>query len=322
MMNLLAVPKFIQTLLDNKLLTIILAVILVLIVVLIIAIIVVKVKDNKKKKNAAAEAPATDETGEPAPQPAETQQVPAAEQEETNEQPAVEPVKAESASEAAPAPVEEKKEEPANEAVAPAEEPAEEKPEEKAPEKKPAPAKTAKTTKTTKQPAKIVLTEKAANSKPKTAAKTTAKADAAEKKTEPAKTTKTTAPKTTKAAVKPEPKKETVSFKDGKWLITKTDSGKFMFALYANNGEKMLPSREYSSLASAKTGIETYKKNINGGGTFKIVQTKTGDFIFHLLDARGGLIAISADYKTRSSCDSAIESTKRFAMTAPVDVEK
>ncbi len=129
--------------------------------------------------------------------------------------------------------------------------------------------------------------------------------------------------KTTKPAAKTaDAKKETVTFKDGKWLITKTESGKFTFSLYANNGEKMLPGREYSSLASAKTGIETYKKNIGGNGSFKIVQTKMGDFIFHLLDSRGGLIAISADYKTRARCESAIESTKRFAETAPVDVEK
>ena len=134
-----------------------------------------------------------------------------------------------------------------------------------------------------------------------------------------AKTTKTTA---AKAPAKSAEKKESVSFKDGKWLITKTESGKFTFSLYANNGEKMLPGREYSSLASAKTGIETYKKNIAGGGSFKIVQTKMGDFIFHLLDSRGGLIAISADYKTRARCESAVESTKRFAEIAPVDVEK
>ena len=47
-MNLLAMPKFLETLLENKLLLIILAAILVVIVALIVAIIVVKIKDKKK----------------------------------------------------------------------------------------------------------------------------------------------------------------------------------------------------------------------------------------------------------------------------------
>lgn len=145
----------------------------------------------------------------------------------------------------------------------------------------------------------------------------------AEDKAAPAKSAKAPAKAPAKTPAKaPAEKKENISFKDGKWLVTKTEEGKFTFALYANNGEKMLSGREYSTLASAKSGIETYKKNINGAGSFKVVQTKTGDFIYHLLDARGGMIAISADYKSRATCESAIESTKRFAMVAPVDIEK
>ncbi|MDE7295844.1 MAG: YegP family protein [Clostridia bacterium] len=88
--------------------------------------------------------------------------------------------------------------------------------------------------------------------------------------------------------------------------------------LYASNGEKMLASGgDYASLAGAKSGIATFKRNI-GEGKFDIVRTKSGDFFFKLFNANGSLMAISSDYKTRKSCENAMESTKRFAATAEI----
>ena len=104
----------------------------------------------------------------------------------------------------------------------------------------------------------------------------------------------------------------------GKWVIKTTDNG-FAFDLYASNGEKMLGSGEYTSLSNAKKGIETYKKNI-AAGNFAPVRTKTGDYILQLLNANGKLLALGADYKDMERYRNAIESTKRFAETAPVEI--
>ena len=48
------------------------------------------------------------------------------------------------------------------------------------------------------------------------------------------------------------------------------------------------------------------------------MRTTSGDYFFKLFSANGSLMAISSDYKTRTNCDNAVESTKRFAATADV----
>ena len=47
----------------------------------------------------------------------------------------------------------------------------------------------------------------------------------------------------------------------GKFEITKDKAGKFRFRLKAGNGEIIAVSEAYESMASAKNGIESVKKN-------------------------------------------------------------
>ena len=96
-------------------------------------------------------------------------------------------------------------------------------------------------------------------------------------------------------------------------VIRTADNG-YVFELRANNGEVMLVSNEYSSVAGAKSGIATYKKSI-AAGNFNVVQTKAGDFIFRLTNAQKRLLCVSSNYNTQDSCESAVESTKRWALT-------
>ena len=127
------------------------------------------------------------------------------------------------------------------------------------------------------------------------------------------------APKAEKPAEKPAPeKKAAAKGYSGKWVISPLNGG-YTFELRASNGEKMLSGGHYTTLSGAKGGIETYKNNIQKGN-FRIIETKMGDFIFQLLNASGKLLAFSADYNTRAGCESAVESTRRFAATAPVEV--
>lgn len=113
-----------------------------------------------------------------------------------------------------------------------------------------------------------------------------------------------------------------VGFKSGKWIIRKTEEGKFTFTLYAANGSTMLESgKEYSSLSTAKQGIETYKKNF-AGDNCKVVSTKPEQFVYKLTNANGMLLAVSANYTSKSSCESALESAKNYAINAPVEVVK
>ncbi|MBQ7879550.1 MAG: YegP family protein, partial [Clostridia bacterium] len=107
----------------------------------------------------------------------------------------------------------------------------------------------------------------------------------------------------------------------GKWIIyaSPTIDGQqtFYFELYANNGERLLTSEEYTKYEGAINGIETHKTNIKKGN-FRIALTKHGDYIFKLMSGNGQLLCLGEHYKTKRLCQNAIESVKRFALNAPI----
>ena len=123
-----------------------------------------------------------------------------------------------------------------------------------------------KKTEAAKQPK---VAPKAEEKKPmKTAAKPAVKevrptAKATEKTAKPA--SKTVAAKTTAkpAAKKAEPVKDAKTAV-GKWIIKEKGDGEFVAFLYANNGEIMLTSEIYTSEESARAGIDTIRKNVDG----------------------------------------------------------
>ena len=108
---------------------------------------------------------------------------------------------------------------------------------------------------------------------------------------------------------------------NGKWVIDSTENALgeqiYYFELYANNGEKLLSSEEYTSYIGAVNGIETHKKNIDNNN-FRISLTKRGDYIFKLLNGNGQLLCLGEHYKTKRLCQNAVESVKRFAAVSPV----
>ena len=110
----------------------------------------------------------------------------------------------------------------------------------------------------------------------------------------------------------------------GKWTICRVvpeenaEEETYFFELHASNGEKLLSSEEYTSYAGALRGIQTHKNNI-AKGNFKVVLSKKGDYIFKLLSGKNMLLCMGENYPTKARCESAIESTKRFAETAVLD---
>ena len=107
---------------------------------------------------------------------------------------------------------------------------------------------------------------------------------------------------------------------NGKWIISSRQDGDettYWFELFANNGEKLLASEEYTSYIGAVNGIQTHKTNI-AKGNFRISLTKRGDYIYKLLNGNGQLLCLGEHYKTKHRCQNAVESVKRFAMNSPV----
>lgn len=182
--------------------------------------------------------------------------------------------------------------------------------------------KKAETAKTTK-PA-----PKAEEKKPmKTAAKTAAKSAAKDVKPTARATAEPAAKKSaSKTAVKPaakkaEPVKEAKATV-GKWIIKEKGEGEFVAFLYANNGEIMLTSEIYTSEESARAGIDTIRKNVDGG-TFVNYKDKNKNYYFKLKSVKNRILCVSETYKSEALAESAKESVKRF-VSSPVQsgVEK
>lgn len=185
-----------------------------------------------------------------------------------------------------------------------------------------------KKTEAAKQPK---VAPKAEEKKPmKTAAKTAAKpavkevkptAKATEKTAKPA--SKTVAAKTTAkpTAKKAEPVKDAKTAV-GKWIIKEKGDGEFVAFLYANNGEIMLTSEIYTSEESARAGIDTIRKNVDGG-TFVNYKDKNKNYYFKLKSVKNRILCVSETYKSEALAESAKESVKRF-VSSPVQsgVEK
>ena len=108
----------------------------------------------------------------------------------------------------------------------------------------------------------------------------------------------------------------------GKWVIRKNDeTDAYHFELLASNGEKLLSSIDYTSVAGARGGIKTHKANI-AKDNFTIATSKSKQYFFKLLSGTKQILCTGETYKTKSRCESAIESVKRFAETAVIVVEK
>ena len=107
----------------------------------------------------------------------------------------------------------------------------------------------------------------------------------------------------------------------GKWIISTGSSVEgqkiYYFELFANNGERLLESEEYTTYIGAVNGIQTHKKNIDKNN-FRITLTKRGDYIYKLLNGNGQLLCLGEHYRTKRLCQNAVESVKRFAMNSPI----
>ena len=141
----------------------------------------------------------------------------------------------------------------------------------------------------------------------------------ADKPEEPAaKPAQKTKPAAKKTAAKAEPEKDDDTRQvAGKYRIEKSVDI-YQFILYANNGQLLYESREYATLASCKSGIETFKKNV-ADCTYRIAQDKNGawKFIFR----KGNSIYIGESYSTKTAAENNAESVKRFSQISEIAID-
>jgi uncharacterized protein len=122
----------------------------------------------------------------------------------------------------------------------------------------------------------------------------------------------------------------------GKFVIREIKEG-FLFDLKAANGEVILSSQVYSSLATCKNGIESVRQNAPEAAVedqtvegfteeknpkFEIYVYKNGDYRFRLNAKNGQVIGSGERYKSKTGCQNGIESIKKNSVDAVIVEEK
>ena len=104
----------------------------------------------------------------------------------------------------------------------------------------------------------------------------------------------------------------------GKFVISQRKNGEYQFNLKATNGQVILASEGYTTLAACKNGIESVKKNSQEDARFERKEAKDGSPYFNLKASNGQIIGKSEMYSSVASRDNGIESVKKNAPEAEV----
>ena len=118
----------------------------------------------------------------------------------------------------------------------------------------------------------------------------------------------------------------------GKYMIRAVRSG-MKFDLLAANGQSILTSEVYTSLAACRKGIESVAKNAPIANVenqteegfkkltnpkFEIYLDRSGFYRFRLKARNGEIIAVSERYNAKAGCLNGVDSVKKNAAEAEI----
>lgn len=120
-----------------------------------------------------------------------------------------------------------------------------------------------------------------------------------------------------------------------KFVIRTVNSG-VKFDLKAGNGEAILTSEVYTTIAACRKGMASVRKNapianvenqtaegyaVLSHPKFEMYQDKAGQYRFRLKARNGQIIAVSEGYTAKAGCLNGIESVKKNAADAEIEEE-
>ncbi len=105
----------------------------------------------------------------------------------------------------------------------------------------------------------------------------------------------------------------------GKFEITQSKNGKFLFNLKAGNGQVILTSQMYETKTSATQGIESCKTNGALDERFERATSKASEPYFNLKAGNGQVIGRSEMYSSVAAMENGIKSVKTNAPDASVN---
>ena len=123
----------------------------------------------------------------------------------------------------------------------------------------------------------------------------------------------------------------------GKFVMKQTKSGGVKFDLKATNGQVIASSQTYKSARTAKIGIASVAANAPKAALedqtaegyekqkhpkFEVYQDKAGEYRFRLKASNGQIVAVSEGYVTMANCLNGVESVRKNAVDAPVEMEE
>lgn len=106
----------------------------------------------------------------------------------------------------------------------------------------------------------------------------------------------------------------------GSYELGSNGKGQFSFVLKAGNGEVILRSEQYDTMASAENGIKSVQTNCGTDARYERKDASDGRCYFNLKAANHQVIGTSQMYKAAAGRDAGIESVKSNGTTATVKV--
>jgi len=118
----------------------------------------------------------------------------------------------------------------------------------------------------------------------------------------------------------------------GKYVVRNVNSG-IKFDLTAANGQTILTSEVYTTMAACRKGIDSVRKNgplakvenqteegyaVLGHPKFEMYRDKAGAYRFRLKARNGKIIAVSESYTAKAGCLNGIESVIKNAAEAEI----
>jgi hypothetical protein len=106
----------------------------------------------------------------------------------------------------------------------------------------------------------------------------------------------------------------------GKFEIKIAKNGQHYFNLKAGNGQIILTSEMYTTKAACDNGIESVKKNAPEDGRYERKQGASGKHHFNLKAGNHQVIGSSQMYADEGGMNNGIESVKKNAPEAEIEV--
>jgi uncharacterized protein len=104
----------------------------------------------------------------------------------------------------------------------------------------------------------------------------------------------------------------------GKYVISKARNGETLFNLKATNGQIILTSLMYPTLADCTKGIESVKENCGEDNRFERKISTNNKHYFNLTDPNGHIIGKSEMYEAPAGMENGIASVKRNGKSTTV----